>query len=161
MNSKAKDIPKAIIKGDVAYIPLVGKRGGYAIVDKENSWIDMYSWSQNIKGYPQSYINKKTIKMHAFLFGTEIGLVNDHINRNKLDNRKNNIRKTSYTINSRNVSLASNNKSGRTGVNWDKGYKRWQARISVNRHIIKLGYFENKEDAIKARQEAETKYWKD
>jgi hypothetical protein len=52
-----------------------------------------------------------------------------------------------------------NNSSGFAGVSWVKRSKKWIARIRVDRESIQLGSFENKEDAIKARKQAELKYW--
>lgn len=47
------------------------------------------------------------------------------------------------------------NSTGRTGVYQDKPSGKWKAAIGVNRKLIHLGTFENKEDAIKAREVAE------
>lgn len=56
------------------------------------------------------------------------------------------------------VSSFSTNTSGVTGVNWLKKNKKWRAYITVGNKQVHLGSFENKEDAIKARKEAEIKY---
>lgn len=59
------------------------------------------------------------------------------------------------------VNLNSNNTSGVIGVCWHKRFKKWQAQIIVNKVYKYLGSFTNKEDAIKARREAEIKYFGD
>ena len=51
------------------------------------------------------------------------------------------------------------NKSGIVGVNWDKSRNKWQASIRFQGHKYNLGRFMDKEDAIKARKEAEQKYF--
>ena len=56
--------------------------------------------------------------------------------------------------------LLSSNTSGVTGVMWDKSRKKWKAEITFKGTVYKLGRFENKEDAIKARKDAEEKYHK-
>lgn len=48
-----------------------------------------------------------------------------------------------------------NNKSGVTGVRWDKSRNKWLAQISFQKKYYYLGRFENKEDAIKIRKKAE------
>jgi hypothetical protein len=48
---------------------------------------------------------------------------------------------------------------GIKGVHWDKNSKKWMSGIYVNRKYIYLGLYENLDDAIKARQEAEVKYF--
>lgn len=60
---------------------------------------------------------------------------------------------------SRNHRLQKNNSSGYKGISWDNESSKWVAYIGLNKKTIKLGRFLKKEDAIKARKEAETKYW--
>ena len=55
--------------------------------------------------------------------------------------------------------LQSNNKSGYPGVNWYKAYGKWRARIRLYNKEYHLGYFDDIKDAIKARKEAEKKYF--
>ena len=83
----------------------------------------------------------------------------DHINRNPLDNRKENLRKVTRTENNRNRTISKNNKSGVVGVLWNSRNNNWRVRIMVNKKSIEIGQFLNKEDAIKARLEAEFKYF--
>ena len=56
--------------------------------------------------------------------------------------------------------LRANNTSGVTGVYWSKRNRRWTAQIWVKGDVISLGSYIHKEDAIKARQEAEDKYYR-
>ncbi len=51
-----------------------------------------------------------------------------------------------------------NNKSGYTGVHWEKSKNQWGAEITINGKSIFLGRFNNIEDAIDARKKAEEKY---
>jgi hypothetical protein len=50
------------------------------------------------------------------------------------------------------------NKSGTMGVSWHKRMNKWHVRITINHREKHIGYFENIEDAIEARKQAETKY---
>jgi hypothetical protein len=83
----------------------------------------------------------------------------DHINRNGLDNRKNNLRVCTHQENTTNRSLMSKNTSGFVGVSWCKATNNWRAQIMVDYKGIHLGCFDSKEDAIKARLNAELKYY--
>lgn len=83
----------------------------------------------------------------------------DHIDRNPLNNRRNNLRPADAVENMRNRSLFSNNKSGVTGVYWAKDRNRWVASIKINKKDKHLGGFVNKEDAIRARLQAEADYY--
>ena len=56
--------------------------------------------------------------------------------------------------------LSSRNKSGYKGVSWVKTRNKWRAEIGFKGERIHLGYYENKQDAINARLEAEEKYFK-
>ena len=79
----------------------------------------------------------------------------DHINGNKLDCRKTNLRVISHSLNTSNQKLSSRNKSGVIGVSYDSTRKKWKSEIKVNKERFNLGRFENIEDAIIARLKAE------
>lgn len=59
----------------------------------------------------------------------------------------------------RNQRTSSLNKSGQRGVRWIEQNKKWMVRITVNKERKYLGLYEDLEDAVKARKEAELKYW--
>ena len=58
-----------------------------------------------------------------------------------------------------NLKISKNNTSGKTGVTFNKRKQKWFAYITLKGNRIFLGYFENKEDAIKARLKAEEEYF--
>lgn len=122
--------------------------------------IKKYCWYKGQHGYALAYIkgtgrNGQRITMHALL-GYKYG---DHINHNRADNRKSNLRLATAQENARNHSVQSSNTSGIIGVSWKKDKQKWKAYITVNSKQIHCGYFGNKEDAIRARLEAEAKYY--
>lgn len=85
----------------------------------------------------------------------------DHIDRNTLNNRKYNFRKATAQENNRNHSISRANTSKIIGVGWHKTLCKWQARIWISKQEIHLGYFDKKEDAIRARLLAEQKHFKE
>ena len=90
----------------------------------------------------------------------------DHIyhpprKENKYDNRKSNLRIANNQENTRNHHISIANKSGVTGVRYDENKRKWCAYIGHNMKHIHLGYFDDFEDAVKIRKEAEKKYFKD
>lgn len=85
----------------------------------------------------------------------------DHINRNELDNRKENLRPATKSQNAQNNSISANNTSGFTGVHWVKHLNKWCSRININKKRVLLGYFNKKEDAIVSRLQAEAIYYKE
>ena len=51
-----------------------------------------------------------------------------------------------------------NNTSGYTGVSYEKKAKKWRSYLNINNKKVRLGYFNNKEEAARARREAERFY---
>lgn len=85
----------------------------------------------------------------------------DHINGNVYDNRKLNLRIVEGSKNAKNLKLYINNKSGHKGVSFSKRENRWKAYIQNDNQKIHLGTFLVYEDAVKARERAEIKYFGD
>lgn len=78
----------------------------------------------------------------------------DHRNGDPSDNRPQNLREVTQSENCRNRSMQSNNTSGVTGVYHCITHKKWKAYISDGTRQKNLGTFDEKSDAIKARQDA-------
>lgn len=148
-------------------IPLSKNR--FAIVDDDDfEYLSRWSWQLGSHGYAArtTYVkgsgrkNQKNehILMHRVVNKTPEGMLTDHINRDKLDNRKANLRTANKSLNSINRPVQPNNKSGHKGVHWFKRLGVWQVYINIDSKRINLGYFSTIEEAIKARQNAEKMY---
>lgn len=118
------------------------------------------------KFYAYSKINGKHTLLHRFIMNaTDRFDIVDHINENgltnELDNRKCNLRKCTQQENLHNVDKKRNNSSGYKGVIWYPyhNYNKWLATIKYNYKTINLGYYDNLEDAVNARNKAEVKYF--
>lgn len=96
--------------------------------------------------------------MHRFLLKTPKGLETDHINRDKLDNRRSNLRIVSRTQNSINRDMPPNNTSGYKGVTWYKRDRYWQAQIKTKGRNIILYRGRSIRKAVRARKLGELKY---
>lgn len=123
--------------------------------------IKNYYWYVNKRGYVCAYIapGGKYILLHRLILNNKTPST-DHHNRNKADCRKENLVPCTQTDNCKNKSLSKNNTSGVTGVCWDKSKNKWVARLENEGKIKLFKRFDKKEDAIKARLEAEIKYFK-
>lgn len=99
--------------------------------------------------------SNKNIRMHWIVVGKGY----DHENRNPLDNRKCNLRIATQQENCQNISTPTNNTTGFIGVYWNKQNKKWTASIRINNKQKYLGSFIDKTEAIKARLNAELKYY--
>lgn len=133
-----------------------------SIIDDEDfDKVSKYKWHCLANNYAarKFYYGKKDnkwitkyIRLHQFIlneFNKEI----DHINGNRLDNRKENLRFCDRTLNNANIGLKRNNTSGYKGVRKNKQINKWFASISAYKKVYYLGSFENKIDAAKAYNE--------
>lgn len=120
--------------------------------------VTKWSWSVDPRGYLAATVNNRHKTLHSYLMKPSKGYVVDHINGNKLDNRRTNLRVCTPRQNSFNSRVSKNNKLGVKGVSLTP-HGRYRARIMVNRKEIRLGHFEKIEDAIIARKKAERKYF--
>ena len=119
-----------------------------------------HSWSIDSKGYPSSGgKGLRTTRLHRFLLQPPKGMQVDHINHNKLDNRRCNLRIVTNQQNHFNRPLNSNNSSGVKGVYWNKQCQKWCSQITINGKTISGGLFNNLNDAILKRIELENKYF--
>ncbi|UUT18437.1 AP2 domain-containing protein [Bacillus velezensis] len=145
---------------------IVALGGHLFFVDEDDfAMMSKYRWFKDSKGYaiantPRIKGKKTTVKMHRLITGAKIGEVVDHINGDPADNRKINLRITTQSQNTKNVTTRRrNNASGYKGVSWDRKKKKWMAKITVNYRAIYLGRHESKVDAAKAYNEAAIKYF--
>ena len=129
--------------------------------------IKNYCWYES-HGYiktatPVNSIEKygKYIFMHKLILGTILNYEYDidHIEGNRNDNRKEKLRLCTRSQNQMNKGIRSDNTSKYIGVNYRKDRKKWRAYITVNNKQISLGNYDDIEDAIVARRNAEDKYF--
>ena len=126
----------------------------YILFDDEDSLlVNTYTWSIDSNGYARHniYISKGKVKrlaLHRFILNAQHGEMVDHINGNKLDNRKSNLRLCTSSTNAANCKVHKHNTSGYKGVS--RSGKRWRAYIVKNDKQIHLGCFKTKESAAEA-----------
>jgi hypothetical protein len=155
---KAKPKCTYVMKND--YVLGCTEKGKEFLIDIDDlPLIEKYNWIGLKSGYFKAYINNKNISMHNFIMPRKKGYVIDHINRCKNDNRKSNLRYANHFENAENRSISSNNTSGKTGVYYNKKSKKWVASIGLNGSRTYLGTYLTKDEAIKARINAENKYY--
>ena len=87
--------------------------------------------------------------LHRILMNAPDDMEVDHINGDKLDNRKSNLRLCTNQQNNMNVGKKKNNTSGFKGVCFHKKRQKFQAQISIDGKKKHLGYFEKAKDAYK------------
>lgn len=129
-------------------------RGGNrtALDDDDYEYFKQWKWGLSKDGYIIRSSPNGVLFLHRLVNKTPKGMETDHINRDKTDNRKSNLRSVSLRKNKYNIPVKSNNSSGYTGVSFYKRTGRWRARIGGNKLGSHLGYFDTKEQAIEARR---------
>ena len=161
----------------------VNNNGKYSATVDDDLYDDLikYNWSISSNGYAQRRIikpdgSKSTILMHRQIMELTFGDSDyvDHINGNRLDNQKSNLRLCTHTQNLHNSKISKRNKSGAKGVfhqhieyeTKKKGIvckDYWRASIMVNRKNIFLGTFPYNPNgfaqAKKAYNDAAKKYY--
>ncbi len=125
--------------------------------DGDHEHLSRHRWYYNNKGghgYALRMVGRQSILLHREIMKPGTGFVVDHINGNTLDNRRENLRVVSRSVNSANTKLPSNNTSGRRGVIWNKASKKWQAQFTREGKTVYLGMFDDIDLAAAAYSEA-------
>lgn len=129
-------------------------------IDEEHlHLLSRYRWFKNIDRRGNIYFSaivlqpdgsRKGLRLHRVIMNCPPGKVVDHINRDTLDNRKENLRICSVSQNTVNSKVQSNNTSGYKGVSFNKALQRWIARTKKDGKEYHCGSFNNPEDAYSA-----------
>lgn len=122
------------------------------------SIVEKHSWCKS-NGYPAARINGKLKRLHELVYETDnLGSRHefyvDHMNQDKTDNRRRNLRLVTPEDSAKNMPLRIDNTSGFTGVTKTKN-NTYRAYITINGKQKNLGYYKNLEDAVNARNIAE------
>lgn len=141
--------------------------GGYiTIVDDEDyEKFSCYKYQRTKKGYATRHCytsdgRRTTIQIHREIMNAPKGMQVDHINHNKLDNRKCNLRLVTNQQNKFNSKKPSHAKTSKyKGVSWRKLTGLWIAQIRVNGKDEILGRYDSEETAAVAYNVYAKKYF--
>lgn len=145
-----------IIYSDYAEIVIIYKEKEIRTkIDIEDiNLVNQYKW------YFDRYIKTREGQyIHRIIMNCPNDLVVDHINGDKLDNRKENLRICTQQQNKFNHKTYKTNISGYSGISWHKKANKWRVRIQVDNKEIYLGLFDDLAKAIEVRKQAEEKYF--
>lgn len=144
-------------------IPLT--QGQFALVDDEDfDELNKFKWYVTFYGYaarniPYQSGKRGLIWMHRVILSAQDEQEVDHANRNKIDNRRTNLRFATRSQQNYNTKLRKDNTSGFKGVFWRKRTCKWGAKIFLNGNPVWLGSYNDKVAAHNAYREAATKYY--
>lgn len=140
-------------------IPVTNKYGAVVawakVDDGDFVRLSQWSWCFGTKGYvircERTDGVNHTFRMHREVLGLSLGdgTNTDHINRNKLDNRRRNLRVLTPAQNNENVPSRGGSSAFR-GVSLAAG--KWRAYARKDGHLHHLGVFVHELDAARAAQ---------
>jgi len=149
-----------------ASVPLCAKDGSiraYAAIDIDDAaWASQWRWFLNIHGYAARHDwdgttkTDRTVMLHRELLGLAYGdrRRGDHINRDRLNNRRSNLRLATHAENMQNKNAYRGGTSHYRGVCWNEHTRKWQASLRVNGKSINLGGFADELEAAEAARSA-------
>ena len=127
-------------------INLSGKRGRNKSTIVDDSTFKKYghlSWYLSDTGYVMRSTPEGNLRLHRLVTNTPENKVTDHLNGNKLDNRKSNLRVCTQKENA-------NNRKNTKGYTWDKSKSKWLVRYK-NKFF---GRYKTEEEAKEAYKRA-------
>lgn len=134
-------------------------------------WRDMISRCYSVGDYHGEWYREKGIiicdewkeNFQAFYDWSVANGYSDKLTIDRIDNDKgyspDNCRWITILEQCHNRGIFKNNKSGCSGVHFEKDTKLWRATITINYKVIRLGRYKKLDDAIAARKAGEIKYW--
>lgn len=138
----------------------LNKENVYTLVDDDVfALIGHYKWYLHRGGYCyRNFWNRETKKyyivyLHRFVMNAKHGEEIDHIDRNKLNNRRCNLRFSNRYEQMRNAKYKVG-VSGYTGVTWHTQNGYWTAKIRIHGKRIHLGCFKDPKNASDVYQKA-------
>ena len=121
---------------------------------EDAEFVEAYPWCLT-NGYPATCFEGKTQYLHRLLLNAQLGTIIDHINGDKLDARRCNLRFVTHAENLQNQKLRVDNSTGVRGVSFEQYTQRYLAQIVVNGKRIKKARFATLKEA-----EVAVKQWR-
>ena len=140
------------------------KRHELIVVDDADfDYLNQFNWHSNTNGSVSSSLGggEKRMLISRFIMQAPDNLEVDHIDGNRLNNQRSNLRLATSSQNKMNRGPRVDCKSGYKGVSWHKQRNKWTARIMADNKYIHLGLFENVIDAAQSYNIAAKKYHKE
>lgn len=146
--------------GLTALVPIIARNGSiraYATIDiADADWVGQWRWHYE-KGYAVRSAETEEwrgrVALHREILGLpwrDDGREGDHIDRDRLNNRRSNLRVTTHPQNSQNHPGQPDASSAHRGVTWDRRKQKWRAQVGINGKTVYLGRFESEHEAAEA-----------
>lgn len=127
-----------------------GEVVGRSAIDGEDvSLVEGYPWRLSSHGYANARVGNGVVYLHRLVMGNPDGMV-DHINGDKLDNRKANLRVVDAAGNAQNRNVFGGRYSKHRGVTRNKRTGKWIAQARLRGKQVNIGTFNTEIDAARA-----------
>jgi hypothetical protein len=123
--------------------------GSTLVDDADLEWLSTYKWHLDAYGYAR---NNRAQLMHRLILDLRPGdeKQSDHINGDRIDNRRSNLRIVTGDQNKRNRQANRGSTSPFVGVSLTRGGKRWRARLVRDGNERNLGIYDTEDEAARA-----------
>ena len=111
-------------------------------------------WHVSKRGYVAGKEHRRESPIHKLMLSADTGFDIDHINRDKMDNRRNNLRVVTHHENCMNQSMRATNTSGFMGVSFVKNIGKYESYIHFHGIKHNLGYYISPQEAAYYRDAA-------
>lgn len=146
---------RGVLIGQVIALPIVG---GTALLDVQDKDLQVIAWHSRT-GYARGPVGGKLKVMHRIIVERKLGRRLaasehvDHINHNPLDNRRYNLRVATASQNLANALPQKGRTSRYRGVSWNARDRRWVAYLTLERTVVRAGYFKSELEAAYVRDQ--------
>lgn len=132
-------------------IYLKNKDINVVVDDQDFDSLNKLKWYLSSTGYAVRRMKGKTTYMHRIICNTPDGLFVDHINRNRLDNRRSNLRNVTWAENRNNISVHKDNVNKTLNIDFHRNVYR--VRIQRNKQQVFIAYSQSLDGAVSLRDE--------
>ena len=146
---------KILLDREIAFVEIISPlvEDAWAIIDAEDV---MKAYNVRWRLWGGQHVYNKIGYLHRLVLDAQGNPLDiDHIDRNPLNNRKQNLRLCTHSENCRNLPTPKRGSSGVHGVNYNRQTGRWVANITREKKRKYLGSFRTREEAIAVRRAAE------
>lgn len=143
-----------LLTGRLAIVKTDGSVHAFTYDLNDHGIVSQYRWHVNGGGYACTSIggraNHHAVPLHRMLLGLQRGdgMIGDHINGDRTDNRRINLRVADHALNAANQAIINERGTSKyRGVCWDKNVGRWKAYAHLGGRLHNLGFFPTEDEA--------------